>query len=153
MNTQPLAPVTPGAASVPSQDDRALAAFAHLSFLTGLWLIAPIAIYFLKRKESRFVAFHALQAIFVQLLWSVAMTCCAFALIVVTMAAAVSGVPALAILISFVPFVGILGAGLGLLAVHALAAYWAWCGREGSIPIAGRLARAVLGADEGAARA
>ncbi len=54
--------------SMPSQDDRVLAACAHLSFLAGFWLIAPIAIYVAKRKESHFVAFTALQAVVVQLL-------------------------------------------------------------------------------------
>jgi len=151
MNTQPLAPAVP--AAMPSQDDRLLAAFAHLSFLTGFWLIAPIAIYFLKRKESRFVAFQALQAVFVQLFWCVMMTCSVFVVTVLTMGASLSSHHELSPLFALLPTLGMLGGGLGLLGLHGLAAYRAWCGRDWSIPVAGGMARAVQAADEGAVRA
>lgn len=44
-------------------------------------------------------------------------------------------------------------ASLTLCTVHAVAAYNAWQGRTWTIPIAGRLANGIMGADEGAAKA
>src|SRR5262245_12793426 len=45
-----------------SSDERILAGIAHLALCGGLWLVVPLAIFFYKRKDSPFVAFHALQA-------------------------------------------------------------------------------------------
>jgi uncharacterized Tic20 family protein len=45
-------------------DERSMAMLAHLLTIFATFF-APLAIYFAKRHESRFVAFHALQA----LLW------------------------------------------------------------------------------------
>ena len=44
-----------------------MATLAHVLQLVG-WFIAPLIIFFIKR-ESRFVSFHALQAIFLQLVY------------------------------------------------------------------------------------
>jgi uncharacterized Tic20 family protein len=56
-----------------TSDDRTWAMAAHLLGAVG-WLsygilswLGPLAIYFLKREQSRFVAFHALQSLFFQL--------------------------------------------------------------------------------------
>jgi uncharacterized Tic20 family protein len=47
----------------PTQEERTAAMLAHvLSMFAGF--VAPLVIYFVKRRESRFVAFHALQAFF-----------------------------------------------------------------------------------------
>lgn len=48
-----------------TQDDRTMATLAHILQLVG-WFIAPLVI-FLIRRESRFVSFHALQALFLQI--------------------------------------------------------------------------------------
>jgi len=48
----------------PSKDEGMLAAAAHgLSFVEG-GLIGPLAVYLLKKDESEFVAFHALQSLY-----------------------------------------------------------------------------------------
>ncbi len=58
MNVYPTTP-----AIEPTQDERTFATLAHALQLAGWW-IAPLVI-FLVKKDSRFVRFHALQA----LLW------------------------------------------------------------------------------------
>lgn len=57
------------ALDAPSQEDRLIAAACHLSSLVGFGVLAPLAIFFVKREQSRFVAQHALQALFLQLAW------------------------------------------------------------------------------------
>jgi uncharacterized Tic20 family protein len=137
---------------MPSQDDRTLAAVAHLSFFTGFWLVAPIAIYAIKRKESRFVGLYALQAAFLQVLFGTG-TAFFVALCFVLMAAiGISGRQELAAIAAVVPIFGVFSGGAGLLAMHLYAAFRAWQGKEFNVPIAGHLARAIMNADEGAAK-
>jgi uncharacterized Tic20 family protein len=146
------APAATAPAATPSQDDRTLAAVAHLSFLAGFWLVAPIAIYVVKRKESRFVSLYALQAAFVQILAGVG-TAFFVAICVVLMAAiGISGRQELAAIAALVPIFGVLSGGASVLAVHLYAAFRAWQGKDLSIPIAGHLARAIMNADEGAVK-
>jgi uncharacterized Tic20 family protein len=140
-------------AAMPSQDDRTLAAVAHLSFLAGFWLVAPIAIYVVKRKESRFVGLYALQAAFVQLLAGVGTGFFVAVCFVLMAAIGISGRQELAAIAGLVPIFGVLSGGAGLLAVHLYAAFRAWQGKDFNIPIAGHLARAIMNADEGAAKA
>ena len=45
------------------EGDRLIAAAAHLLPIAGFPILGPLAIYAWKRSESRFVAFHALQAL------------------------------------------------------------------------------------------
>ena len=52
----------------PNAGDRLLAALAYFGYLAGLWLLAPIAVYFLRRRHSRFVAHHAIIALLVHLM-------------------------------------------------------------------------------------
>lgn len=52
----------------PTRDDCTMAVLAHaLAFLTGF--VGPLILYFVKRDQSRFAAFHAMQAA----LWQVAL--------------------------------------------------------------------------------
>ena len=52
-----------------TQDEKAYAGLAH-ALMMGTWWIGPLVIY-LSKKESRFVAFHALQALFWQIIFTV----------------------------------------------------------------------------------
>jgi uncharacterized protein len=66
--------------TLPSQDERTLAALAHISVLLPLMgVIAPIVIWVTQKDRSRFVAFQSLQAIAYQLLmvviWFVGIAC------------------------------------------------------------------------------
>ena len=57
-----------------SKDDRTLAMLSHLlSFVEG-GIIGPAVLYFWKRKESEFVAFHSLQSLLWGLLFIGVMT-------------------------------------------------------------------------------
>ena len=48
----------------PSSDEKMMAALAHgLTFLDG-GLLGPLVLYFVKKDESEFVAFHALQSLY-----------------------------------------------------------------------------------------
>lgn len=53
-------------AEVPSKDECVIAMLAHVLMIFA-WVWAPLIIYFAKR-DSRFVAFHALQALYWQLI-------------------------------------------------------------------------------------
>lgn len=53
-------------AAVPSKDECVIAMLAHVLMIFS-WFWAPLIIYFVKR-DSRFVAFHALQALYWQLI-------------------------------------------------------------------------------------
>ena len=52
-----------------TQDEKAFAGLAH-ALMTCTWWIGPLVIY-LTKKESRFVAFHALQALLWQIIFTV----------------------------------------------------------------------------------
>jgi uncharacterized membrane protein len=52
-----------------TQDEKAFAGLAH-ALMTCTWWIGPLVIY-LTKKESRFVSFHALQALFWQIIFTV----------------------------------------------------------------------------------
>jgi len=60
------------AAGVPaevSQDEKAYAGLAH-ALMISTWWIGPLIIYLI-RRESRFVSFHALQALFWRIVFTV----------------------------------------------------------------------------------
>ncbi len=77
-SSSPAPSPTPAALSV--QDERILAALAHISVLLPMFgLIAAIVIWVTQKERSRFVAFQALQAVAFQLLliiaWFAGMAC------------------------------------------------------------------------------
>jgi uncharacterized membrane protein len=51
----------------PSLNERTMAILAHMLQIVGLW-IAPLII-FVAKRESKFVSFHALQALLLQLVY------------------------------------------------------------------------------------
>ena len=66
--------------SPPNQNDKIMAALAHISaLLPFMGVIAPIIIWATQRDKSEYVAFQALQAVVYQLLmilaWFVGMGC------------------------------------------------------------------------------
>jgi len=48
-----------------SDDDRTIAMVCHLSVLFG-WIVLPTVVYLLMKRRSRYVRFHAKNAIFYQ---------------------------------------------------------------------------------------
>ena len=53
-----------------NNDDKLLALFSHLSIVIG-GILVPIIIWAIKKNQSKFVRFHALQAIFYHIIYSV----------------------------------------------------------------------------------
>ena len=61
--------VRDGGGLAPTQDEMTMATLAHALQLIGSW-IAPLIIFLVKR-ESRFVSFHALQALLLQICYTI----------------------------------------------------------------------------------
>jgi uncharacterized membrane protein len=95
------------------KSDRLAAVIAHAGTWFA-WFLAPLCVWLLRRGESRYAEFHALQA----LLWSVFGT---------VVSAATCGVA--------IPV---------FLAFHLYAAWKCWRGEEYEYPVAGDLARGLL---------
>jgi uncharacterized Tic20 family protein len=73
----------PGAPEGLTKDERTWAMIAVLSPLVGFAvpipfvnIIAPLILYFVKREESAFVAFHALQSVYFQIVVFIAAVIC-----------------------------------------------------------------------------
>jgi len=116
--------------------------------------MAPIAIYVIKRKDSRFVALHAIQAALVQVLFgAVTVVASVVAVFVSALGMFLARSEGLAMLVTMLPLLAFAFGCLTLLTLHLIAAYRAWRGDAWQIPVVGSLARAIMGADEGAARA
>jgi uncharacterized Tic20 family protein len=85
----------------PDNDERILALFSHLSIFLG-GIVLPIIFWAINKDKSRFVRFHALQAIFFHVAY-------------------------IAILIAIIIIAAIVGVGLGLISAGTFAG-----GRDGS---------------------
>ena len=95
------------------QADKLSALVAHGGTLFA-WFLAPAVVYFVKRGESRYAAYHALQS----LLWSIAGT--------------------VAALLTWGIAIPI------FLAVHLWAAWRVWKGGDFEYPIVGKAARSIV---------
>lgn len=137
---------TPTSEPVPTQDERTMATLAHVLQLVG-WFIAPLIIFFVKR-QSRFVSFHALQAIFLQLLYMVVWVgfmVVWFVFVFSTVASAgKSGPPPMFFVL--LPLVWLVGMAMwvGLLATVIVYGLKAGRGEWAEYPVIGRWARRVL---------
>jgi len=69
-----MADAVPMSVMEPTSDERTMAILAHVLQLVGWW-IAPLIILLVKR-ESRFVSFHALQALLLQIVYAFVMGLC-----------------------------------------------------------------------------
>ena len=120
--------------SVPTQNDKIMAALAHVSALLPMMgVIAPIIIWATQKDKSEFVAFQALQAIVYQLLmilaWFVGMGCYMLSFfstfLTIPFAASGDGDPSTSPIFMigfFIPFVvmGIMFIGSGIFIVYGL---------------------------------
>lgn len=131
----------------PTAYERMTAAVAHVSGYMGLLVLGPLLVYFWQRDRSRFVAFHAVQAAVLHVLW-VVLWLLAVALV------AVAGIG-----LAFFKSTGndALGCALAIftgamwLGMFAALATWsirgAWRAGHGSavgVPLAGRIADRVV---------
>lgn len=130
-------------------DERTMATLAHALQLIGSW-IAPLII-FLIRRQSRFVSFHALQALLLQIVHTIIVLVFMtlwFTTIFTTVFHETSGKPlelppALLILMPLV-WLGFMGLWVGTLIIAILYAIKAGRGEWADYPVLRKLARKML---------
>jgi uncharacterized Tic20 family protein len=130
-------------------DERTMATLAHALQLIGSW-IAPLII-FLIRRQSRFVSFHALQALLLQIVHTIIVIVLMmlwFLTIFTTIFHQTSGKPpsfppALFLLIPLV-WIGFLALWVGTLVIAIMYAIKAGQGEWAEYPVLGKLARKML---------
>ncbi|MGH9671376.1 MAG: DUF4870 domain-containing protein [Terriglobales bacterium] len=131
---------------VPTADERTMATLAHVLQLVG-WFIAPLIIFFL-RRNSRFVSFHALQAVFLQLVYMLVWICFMvvwFAFIFGTVFSGGKSEPPPLFLI-LVPLMWLFAMGIWLLLLVTAIVYGMKAGKGewAAYPVIGGWARRVL---------
>jgi uncharacterized membrane protein len=130
-------------------DERTMATLAHALQLIDSW-IAPLVI-FLIRRRSRFVSFHALQALLLQIVHTIiviALMMLWFTMIFTIIFHQTSGKPpefppALLILVPLV-WLGFMAMWVGTLIIAILYAVKAGRGEWADYPVLGKLARKIL---------
>jgi uncharacterized Tic20 family protein len=147
-------PGTARSEPLPTQDERSMATLAHVLQLVG-WIIAPLIIFFL-RPNSRFVRFHALQAVFLQLAYMVMWMCAMlvwFVFIFGTVASAGKSGPPSPMFFVLFGFLWVIGMGLwlALLVMAVMYGIKAGKGEWAAYPVVGGWARRVLADDPPAA--
>ena len=133
----------------PAQDERTMAVLAQVLQVVGWW-IAPLIIFLLKR-DSRFASFHALQALFLQLLYllfMIAFMVLWLAGIFLTFPQSQAGhsnppPPAFFVLMPLIALCWMGAWGL-MLVVAVVYAIKAGRGEWSAYPVLGRLARKIL---------
>jgi uncharacterized membrane protein len=126
-----------------------MATLAHALQLIGSW-IAPLII-FLIRRQSRFVSFHALQALLLQIVHTIIVIVLMvlwLATILATVVHQTGGKPpeppiALFLLLPLA-WLGIMGLWVGTLVIAILYAIKAGRGEWADYPVLGKLARKIL---------
>jgi uncharacterized Tic20 family protein len=133
-------------------DERTMATLAHALQLIGSW-IAPLII-FLIRRQSRFVSFHALQALLLQIVHTIIVVVLMvlwFATIFTTVFHQTSGRPpeppiGLFLLLPLA-WLGLMGLWIGTLTIAILYAIKAGRGEWADYPVIGKWARKMLKMD------
>lgn len=133
----------------PNQDERTMATLAHVLQLVGWW-IAPLIIFVIKR-QSKFVSFHALQALLLQLVqmivFGVVMVAWFFLIFstVVLHPAPKNAPPPPAVFVVF-PLIWLAMMSLWVLLITVAIVYGikAGSGEWAEYPVLGRLARRML---------
>ena len=127
-----------------------MAILAHVLQVVGWW-IAPLIIFLIKR-ESRFVAFHALQALLLQILYMVVMVVFMvlwFATIFVTIAqkapeGAHAAPPTAFFFVFPVVWLGFMGMWVFMLVIAIVYGIKAGRGEWAAYPVIGPIARRIL---------
>jgi uncharacterized membrane protein len=147
--TQPVATQLVAAQPVPTLDERTMAILAHMLQIVGLW-IAPLII-FVAKRNSKFVSFHALQALLLQVLYLflmiLGMVFCFGVIIMTAIAAHASGGDASPPeFFAFMPLLWLNFMGIWFAMVVIAIVYGVKAGRGewAEYPYLGRLARNIL---------
>ena len=136
-----------------SQDERTMATLAHALQVVGWW-IAPLIIFLLQRK-SRFVSFHALQALLLQIAYLILMggfMVLWFVMIFSTIAhqtADKSAPPVALFVLMPIVWFGFMGMWIFVLVIAIVYAIKAGRGEWANYPLIGNIARKILKMDDG----
>lgn len=126
-------------------EDRIVAGAAYLStFVPGLWVLCPLVIYYWKGRSSRFIGFHAVQALLLDVALVPAVGAILLLMVVIGNALAQRG-PSMQVYVNVVtvsmffaafalPFISLIWMGVRVMRGHA-----------GVLPVLGRLARGIIG--------
>jgi len=132
-----------------TSDERTMAILAHVLQLVGWW-IAPLIIFLIKR-ESKFVSFHALQVLFLQIAYMLLMgvflvVWLAGIIVMVAHAPETKGAPPPLGFFVLMPIVwlGWMGLWVLMLVVAIVFGVRAGRGEWAEYPVLGRWARSVL---------
>jgi uncharacterized membrane protein len=130
-------------------DERTMATLAHALQLVGSW-IAPLII-FLIRRQSRFVSFHALQALLLQIIHTIIVIVLMmlwFVTIFTTVFHQTTGkppvFPPMMFLVMPLMWLGFMVMWAGTLAIAIIYAIKAGRGEWADYPVLGKLARKML---------
>jgi uncharacterized membrane protein len=147
--TAAAAEIRVGAPDAPSGEEKMLAAATYLLGFVGFWLAGALLIYFWQRHRSRFVAYHAIQSVILQMT-------VALLVVVAFMATLSAGIIGSAMLGHgsqaewrgyLVPVLLVLGYGFCLIAPVYCALRGAWVAAHGRLyeaPLFGRLAHKLV---------
>jgi uncharacterized membrane protein len=126
-----------------------MATLAHALQIIGAW-IAPLVIFLINRK-SRFVSFHALQALLLQIahvivivVMVVASVVIAFSSIALHGADKAAGPPMAFFIVFPIVWLGLFVAGIGILVLAIVYSIKAGRGEWAEYPVLGQLARKML---------
>jgi uncharacterized Tic20 family protein len=131
-----------------TQDERSMAVLAHALQLVGGW-IAPLVIFFVKR-QSRFVSFHALQVLFLQLVYAVVSGCLmvfwfsGILLAVLRTHGGNNALPLAAFFVFLFIWLGFMGIWVATIVIAVIYSIKAGRGEWAEYPVVGGLARRVL---------
>lgn len=144
-----MAASAPTAAADITQDERTMSILAHILQLVG-WVIAPLIIFAI-RRNSRFVCFHALQAVLLQCVYMLlggSMMAVWFTFMLTTVfkgsANPHAAPPAILFLVFPLIWLGFMGMYALLYVVAILYAIKAGRGEWAEYPVLGRMARRIL---------
>ena len=131
-----------------TQDERTFATLAHALQTVGWW-IAPLVIFLVKR-ESKFVKFHALQALLLQccfvVLWMLVMTVMFTTMLTSFASNPNPQAPPLAIIVMFpVIWLAMMGGWVLMIVLTVLFSIKAGRGQWARYPLLGGLAMRILG--------
>jgi len=133
----------------PTQDERTMATLAHALQLIGGW-IAPLIIFLVKR-ESRFVSFHALQALLLQIVHLVLVIVMVVGWMITIFSTVAfssankNAAPPVAFFIAIPIFwLFIMAVGITTLVIAIMYCIKAGRGEWAEYPVLGRLARKIL---------
>ncbi|MGO9863499.1 MAG: DUF4870 domain-containing protein [Terriglobales bacterium] len=136
-----------------TQDERTMATLAHALQIVGMW-IAPLIIFLVNRK-SRFVSFHALQALILQIVYLILMIgfmvlwmVMIFAMIAQHGADKSSPPIGFFVLIPIV-WLGFMCMWVAVLVIAIVYSIKAGRGEWANYPLIGRIARRLLDMDQG----